>query len=101
MTGKRKTFQWLPDDIREYNPLYKGRRFWVFENDKSKPYQGWATDHDVLLYDRDCGDIIAVGSYSDRGWIRGCVLWGQGCDFDASSPRDMIDQTLYIATWYR
>ena len=98
---KKATFSHIPDEIKQYRALYKGHRFWVFENDKENPYQGWATDHDVLLYDRDCGDLIAVGSYEPDGRILGCVLWGQGVDFGASDAKDMIAQTLNIAKWYR
>ena len=35
----RKTaLSWIPAEIRSYTPLFKGRRFWVFQNDPARPY---------------------------------------------------------------
>ena len=32
----------LPDHIKRYKTLYKGRRYWVFENSMENPYGDWA-----------------------------------------------------------
>lgn len=86
-------------DICLYPPLYKGRRYRVFEDNVDQPYRGF---YDVPLLLLDCltGKILASGTQKANGSIDACVLWGQGVTFSAFNPRDMIDQTLSITKWY-
>lgn len=35
----KQTYALIPDQIKSYKALYKGRRFWVFENDFERPYE--------------------------------------------------------------
>ena len=88
-----------------YKPLYKGRRYWVFENDPNRPFGGWTDDMNlfqILLYDKLFENLMASGVWNEDGTtISGGVLWGQGVDFTATGPRDMVDTVLGIAKWYR
>ncbi len=94
----------LPLVLQGYKPLYKGRRYWVFENDPARPFDGWTDDMDlfqILLYDRTLDLLMASGSWQEDGSISGGILWGQGGSFTACDPRDMVDQVLGYAKWYR
>jgi len=92
----------LPDHIKHYKALYKGRRYWVFENSMENPYGDWAyKDFEILVYDRTEHAVIAAGKRREDGLIRGSVMWGQGVDFDAHDARQMVDKVLWIASWYR
>lgn len=98
----KETYAWIPAEIKSYKALYKGRRFWVFENNFERPYdiyddRKW---HQILLFDCQVGQIAATGYWTERREIHGCVMWGQGVDFIASDPAGMISNTLSIARWY-
>ena len=72
----KQSYAWIPNQIKSYKALYKGRRFWAFENDFERPCE-YYTDpryHQVLLYDTDIGEIIAAGSWMEDGKIDGCVM---------------------------
>jgi hypothetical protein len=95
-------FSWMPTEVRSYRALYKGRRYWVFENDFQRPYGIYddAKYHQILLFDATVGEVIAAGTRMADGSIMGCVMWGQGVDFHAANAADMVHQTLGIAKWY-
>lgn len=38
---KKVPYADLPDENKKYKALYKGRRYWVFENDRANRYEGW------------------------------------------------------------
>ena len=99
----KEKYAWIPKEIRSYKALYKGRRYWVFENDFQRPYDGFddEKENQYLVYDASIDALIAVGGLAENGLIRGCVLWGQGVDFYATDAADMVSQTLGIAKWYR
>jgi hypothetical protein len=46
-------YAWIPAEIKCYNSLYRGRRFWVFENDFARPYDIYDDPewHQILLFD--------------------------------------------------
>jgi hypothetical protein len=94
------TYQWVPTSIKHFVPLYKGRRYWIFLNDKEYPFQDWTKDSDIIVYDIDCSGVLAVGSYKENGSINCSYLGGQGVVFEASSPKDMLHQSLEIAKSY-
>ena len=78
--------------MQNYKALYKGWRFWVFENDFDRPYDihvdpEW---HQILLFDCEVSGITAAGYWTALGNIHGCVMWGQGVDFIAKDPADMV-----------
>ena len=41
-----------PPHLKGYKPLYKGSRFWVFQNDPDNPYEGWTGEWNILVYHR-------------------------------------------------
>ena len=41
-----------PPPLKVYKPIYKGRRFWVFQNDPDNPYEGWTGEWNILVYHR-------------------------------------------------
>lgn len=98
----RETFKSIPAEVRSYKALYKGQRYWIFENDFSRPFEYYADPdyHQILLYDALVGGIISAGRWTEKGEIHGCVMWGQGVDFICDTPREMISQTERIAKWY-
>ena len=99
-----KTKSSLPPALAGYKPLYKGRRYWVFENEPERPFEGWTGDMSlfrILLYDRLLETLLAAGTWIEDGSIYGEILWGQGVDFEAPDPRAMVDAVLSIANWYR
>lgn len=98
----KETFAWIPVEIKSYRALYKGRRFWVFENDFERPYDIYDDPkwNQVLLFDANIGCIRAVGRWRDDGGIDGCAMWGQGVDFIATDPADMISSVCTIDKWY-
>ena len=99
----KEKYAWIPKEIRSYKALYKVRRYWVFENDFQRPYNGFDDEKGAqyLVYDAAIDALIAYGGMAENGLIRGWVLWGQGVDFDATDAAEMVSQTLGIATWYR
>ena len=100
MAKKRATYQWVPESIRGYKPLYKGLHYWVFLNDKDCPFEGWTKDSDVIAYDLYLNWIMAVGKYNDDGVIEGCYMGGQGVTFHADNAKDMVAECLSIQKWY-
>jgi hypothetical protein len=98
----KEAYVWIPAEIKSYKALYKGRRFWVFENDFSRPYDIYDDPewHQILLFDCEALGITATGYWTALGNIHGCVMWGQGVDFIAKDPADMVSNTLSIAKWY-
>jgi len=88
----RAAFSWIPADIRSYRSLYKGRRFWVFENDFARPY-GIHTDRQydqVLVYDSEIDAVVANGHWAEDGTINGCSFWGQGVTFASADPAGLV-----------
>lgn len=98
----KKPFKRIPDVVKSYQALYKGQRYWIFENDFSRPYEFFEDPgyHQVLLYDADVDGVVCAGRWIEGRKIHGCVMWGQGVDFICDSPRDMISETNSIAKWY-
>jgi hypothetical protein len=98
----RKTaFSWIPAEIRSYRALYKGRRFWVFENDPARPY-GIHTDRlydQVLVYDSLTETIRANGYWAKDRQIHGCSFWGQGISFASPDAAGMVHQIRAIDKW--
>ena len=95
-------YAWIPADVKSYKVRHKGRRFWVFENDFARPYDIYDDPewHQILLFDCEALGITAAGYWTELGNIHGCVMWGQGVDFIAKDPADMVSNTLSIAKWY-
>jgi hypothetical protein len=100
MGTTRTTYKWVPEAIRKYTPLYKGRRYWIFLNNPEDPFDGWTKDSDIIAYDLEFDGILAVGNYNKNGSIDGCYMGGQGVTFIADNPRDMIGECLGIMKWY-
>ena len=100
MGTKKAKYQWVPESMRHYTPLYTGRRFWIFLNDKENPFEDWTEDSDIILYDIRFGGVLAVGKYKNDGRIEGCYMGGQGVTFEVSEPKDMIGECLGIEKWY-
>jgi hypothetical protein len=79
--------------------LYKGRRYWIFENDTRKPFDEWTGDYKILAYDRTFDALVACGNWKSDGSIDAGILWGQGVSFEAVDLRDMVQQIyLWINT---
>lgn len=108
---KKETFAWIPAEIRSYKALYKGRRYWVFENDFARPfklqnaYYTQAIIYDdfidekydqILVYDAMFRVISATGYMAADGQIHGCHCKGQGLTFTAKDPADMASTVGYI-----
>lgn len=89
----------LPDP-KIYKPLYKGRIYWVFENNPTKPFEEWTKDIDILLWDRDIQCLIACGTFLKDKSIKGSILWGQGVDFVALDAKHMVQCVKSISKWY-
>ena len=87
----------LPDEIIPYKALHRGRRYWVFQNIKEKPFLPWITDHTLVMYDRSEHVVMAVGKEQEDGSIHGSVMWGKGIEFQAASARAMVIEVLSIA----
>jgi len=83
-----------------FSPLYKGRRYWIFLNDKKYPFENWTEDFEIIIFDIQFGCVLAVGNYKDNGKIDCSFMGGQGVAFEASSPKDMLHQSLEIAKSY-
>ncbi len=83
-------------DPKLYKPLYKGRIYWVFENNPDQPFEGWTSDSDVLLWDRDIDTVLACGKYQEDGSIAGCVNIGQGITFHVDEPKDIVSCFKWI-----
>ena len=83
----------LPNELRPYRPLYKGTRFWVFQNDPCNPFEEWMSDdfehYKVLVYDRVFKGLIAACEINEAGRILGDVVIGPGNSFEAINFRDM------------
>lgn len=101
MTQKRPTYNWVPQAIKKYTALYKGRRYWVFLNDPEDPFDGWTNEWKIIVYDFEISAVIAVGNYSKDGSIDGEYMGGQGITFDAADPKGMIASCLSISKWYK
>ena len=86
-------------DPNLYKPLYKGRIYWVFENNPDQPFEGWTVDSDVLLWDRNISTVLACGKYQEDGSIEGCANIGQGVTFHASDPIDIVSCFKSIEKW--
>ena len=54
-----------PPPLKFYKPLYKGRRFWVFQNDPDNPHERWTGGQGVLVYDRLHDSVVAFGNWKD------------------------------------
>jgi len=104
MKPKKERFAWIPAEIRSYKPLYKGRRYWVFENDFKRPFKlqhAYFTQaiiyeefidekyDQILVYDAMFRVISATGHLAADGQIHGCHCKGQGLTFTAKDPADM------------
>lgn len=96
-------YDWISDDIKTYKAFYKGKRFWVFENDFERPFRDFDDPewHQILFYDLASDDVLAVGKYLKDGDIHGCVMWGQGVDFIVSDAIGMVRSVKSISRWYR
>lgn len=95
---KREPFAWIPAEIRSYKALYKGRRYWLFENDFTRPYDLYTDEkyHQLLLYDNLADTISGSGYWANDGQIHGCSFWGQGIDFIVSDPAGMVSEIRNI-----
>jgi hypothetical protein len=91
----------LPDEIKAYKALYKGRRYWVFQNSKEHPFDDWTEDFAVVMYDRAEHVVMAYANLKADGSMFGSVLWGQGVQFEAADARAMVREVLEIDKWYR
>ena len=91
----------LPEEIKQYKALYKGRRYWVFQNSKDQPFDDWTEDFEVVMYDRSIHAVMAYGNLKADGSIFGSVMWGQGVQFEAADARAMVREVLEIDKWYR
>ena len=101
---KKEPFGWIPAEIRSYKALYKGRRYWVFENDFKRPFKlqhAYFTQAIIfdeftnekydqfLVYDATFRVIPGTGYWAEDGQIHGCHSKGQGLTFTAKDPADM------------
>ena len=98
----RKTaFSWIPAEIKSYRALYKGRRYWVFENDFARPFDSHTDEEydQLLVYDSLTDAISANGYRSPDGTIHGCSFWGQGITFECDDPAGMVFCLQSIDRW--
>ena len=83
----------LPNALRQYRPLYKGVRFWVFQNDPSDPFEEWMSDafeqNQVLVYDRVFEGLVATCEINEDGLISVDIVIGPGDSFEAFDFRDL------------
>ena len=83
----------LPNELRQYRPLYKGLRFWVFQNDPCNPFEEWMSEdlehYKVLVYDRVFEGLIAACEINEEGRIFCEIVIGLGDSFEAIDFRDM------------
>ena len=89
-----------PPHLKGYKPLYKGRRFWVFQNDPDNPYEGWTGEWNILAYHRPCETVVATGNWEDDE-ISGEIVWGQGVPFKADSYKDMAAEVGWLEENYQ
>lgn len=100
MKKEKESFLWVSEEIKRYKSLYKGRRYWVFLNEKDNPFEGWTDEYEIIVYDFDVPAIIAVGSYREDGSIGGTFVGGQGVTFHAIDAKGMIAECINISKWY-
>lgn len=100
MKSRKVAYAWLPEALRPYKPLYKGRRYWVFLNNPEQPFEGWTKDYRIIAYDINNGCVMAVGNYRADGMIDACFVGGQGVTFESSSPEEIVHSCLGIMKWY-
>jgi len=86
----------LPNEIVPYKALHKGRRYWVFQNIREKPFLPWIEDHAIVMYDRSQHIVLAIGKQREDGSIHGSVMWETGIPFEAPSPRAMVIEVISI-----
>ncbi len=83
----------LPNELRPHRPLYKGTRFWVFQNDSCSPFEEWMSDdfehYNALVYDRVFEGLIAACEINEEGRISCEIVIGLGDGFEAIDFRDM------------
>ena len=82
--------------VEDYNTLYETEGYWVFENSKEKPYEGWTEDRQILMFDRNLNVLLACGNWRADGSIEGEALMGQGVTFDAVDLDDMVSTVLQV-----
>jgi hypothetical protein len=95
------SYRSTPSQLVGYKPLYKGRRYWIFENDTRKPFDEWTGDYKILAYDRTFDALVACGNWKSDGSIDAGILWGQGVSFEAVDLRDMVQQIISLDKHYR
>ena len=103
-TRQAKLPKSLPEALRLYKPLYKGSRYWVFENDPENPFEPWMRDEfeqwQVLVYDRVFDSLIATCEIDENGGISGEITIGLGDSFEASDFYSMSKQlTNTFKSW--
>jgi hypothetical protein len=96
MTSSRAT----PSILVGYKPLYKGRRFWIFENNPAKPFDRWTGDSRILAYDRKYEALAACGNYKEDGSISAEYVGGQGVKFNAFDLAGMARELRWIDKVY-
>jgi hypothetical protein len=71
--------------------LHKGRRFWVAENNREKPVDGWTGDYKLIAYDRLFDALAAVGNWKPDGTIEAEVVSHVSFGvFHASDLKDLV-----------
>lgn len=85
-------------------PLYKGRRFWVFQNDPSNPFIDLSPEvlgqFHILVYDRVFEGLVAACEINEDGSIFGDIVIGLGDSFEAHDFRDMSKKlALTFRSW--
>jgi hypothetical protein len=98
-TRQAKLPKSLPDILRPYKPLYKGSRYWVFENDLDNPFEPWMRNEfeqwRVLVYDRVFDGLIAKCEIDETGGVSGEITIGLGDSFEAADFASMSKQLTH------
>ena len=93
------SYRATPSNLKNYKPLYKGRRFWIFQNDPDNPYEGWTGGEGVLVYHRLHDSVVACGNWKD-GVISAEICWGQGVSFITEGYKDMAAKVAWLEKEY-
>ncbi len=93
------SYKATPPKLKGYKPLYKGRRYWIFQNDPLNAYESWTFDYSILVYHRHYDSIVACGIWKD-GVIKAEICWGQGLSFEVENYSDMASQVRWLEKEY-
>lgn len=100
MNEKVKKSRYIEPKLNGQKILYKGKRYWVFEMDKSLPYDNFEDVCDAIVYDKLYGAEVVFITYLPDGTLRGDMAYGQGSiDMYATDAKEMAAEVLRWEKW--